>query len=44
MYQCCYLRFGCLHNPFYVILYVILIILFGYGSWMGAGDANRDIY
>ncbi len=39
MYQCCYLRFECLHNQFCVILYVILIILFGCGSWMGGGGA-----
>ncbi len=32
MYQCCYLRFECLHNQFSVILYVILMILFGCGS------------
>ncbi len=41
MYQCCYLRFECLHNQFYVILYVILIILCGCGSSMGGmGDGG----
>ncbi len=35
MYQSCYLRLECLHNQFCVILYIILIILFGYGSLMG---------
>ncbi len=41
MYQCCYLRFECLHNQFYVILYVILIILFGGGGRALIGISPR---